>query len=51
MKNKKLNMNKKMKSNFTFKNKYIKEKINLDKFEDNTNFNEFLMREKMFEYK
>ena len=40
-----------MKSNFTFKNKYIKEKINLDKFEDNTNFNEFLMREKMFEYK
>ena len=44
-------MNKKMKSNFTFKNKYIKEKINLDKFEDNTNFNEFLMREKMFEYK
>lgn len=51
MKNKKLNMNKKMKSNLTFKNKYIKEKINLDKFEDNTNFNEFLMREKMFEYK
>ena len=51
MKIKKLNMNKKMKSNFTFKNKYIKEKINLDKFEDNTNFNEFLMREKMFEYK
>ena len=25
--------------------------LNLDKFEDNTNFNEFLMREKMFEYK
>ena len=44
-------MNKKMKSELKFKNKNMKDNLNLEEYEKNTNFNQFLIREKMFEHK
>ena len=37
-----------MKSDFTFKNKNMKRKVNLEEYERNTNVNQFLIREEMF---
>ena len=40
-----------MKSELKFKNKNMKDNLNLEEYEKNTNFNQFLIREKMFEHK
>ena len=37
-----------MKSDFTFKNKNMKRNLNLEEYERNTNFKQFLIREEMF---
>jgi len=44
-------MNKKMKPELKFKNENTKANLNLEEHEKNTNFNQFLIREKMFEHK
>ena len=44
-------MNKRMKFDLKFKNKKMKTNLNLEEYERNTNFNKFLIREKMFEHK
>ena len=40
-----------MKSDLKFRNKNMKTNLNLEEYERNTNFNQFLVREKMFEHK